>query len=93
MFLKNILGRPKPASPANRDPRQQAVIDRQQSLDRKLDRAYQEQRRLVGAQNVNPDPLRSALESRRSLNELRIDKLRSERSKFTTSSQPDLTKK
>lgn len=93
MFLKNILGRPKPASSANRDPRQQAVIDRQQSLDRKLNQAYQEQRRLVGAKNVNPDPLRSTLESRRSLNELRIDKLRSERSKFATSSQPDSTKK
>lgn len=90
MFLKNILGRPKPAT--KNDPRQQALIDRQQNIDRKIQSAYQEQRRLVGAKNTNPDPLRSTLESRRSLNERRIDKLRSERSKFATITPQDRTK-
>lgn len=95
MSIKNILFRlnPKPNTTKKPDPRQQDLLDRRQNLDKKINTIYQEQRRLTVATGVNPDPLASTLESRRSLNELRIDKLRSERDKFSTNRGQDRYKK
>lgn len=66
--------------------REQAVLNRQRRIDRQISAVEREQRRLVGAKNVTDDPMQSSLEARRSFNESRIDRLRSERSKFATNS-------
>lgn len=82
MALKHLLNRlntPKKTT----DARSQALRERGDQFDRKLDQVQREQRRLYAAEQNAPGHMQQTYQSRRDMNARRIDKLKSEQQKYT----------
>ena len=86
MAIKHLLNRlntPKKTT----DARAQALDQRGQRFDQKLDQVQREQRRLYAAEQNAPDGMQQTFQAGRDMNARRIDKLKSEQQKYARPSE------